>query len=82
MTYSQPEGDSIEDLTFTTTGDQNSFPFTEGCCNFGNGTVPFVKIDGTIYCKTSEDIYLKCAPFTTASDTSSASSEADSSESE
>ena len=82
MTYSQPEGDSVEDLTFTTTGDQNSFPLTEGSCNFGNGTVPFVKIDGTIYCKTSEDIYLKCAPFTAASDTSSASPEADSSESE
>ena len=82
MTYSQPEGDSVEDLTFTTTGDQNSFPLTEGSCNFGNGTVPFVKIDETIYCKTSEDIYLKCAPFTAESDTSSASPEADSSESE
>ena len=73
MTYSQPEGDSVEDLTFTTTGDQNSFPLTEGSCNFGNGTVPFVKIDGTIYCKTSEDIYLKCAPFVTSSDASDSS---------
>ena len=49
------------------TGDQDTFPVSEGSCNFGGGTVPFLWVDGTIYCCTEEGVYLTCTPFQTDS---------------
>ncbi len=73
--YEKPEGETVEEITGTTTGDQNTFPLAEGSCNFGKRTVPFLRVDGVLYCSTKEGVYLKCAPFrqseTDSSDTSS-----------
>ena len=64
QTTTRPEGGEIIELTAETTGDQDTFPVQEGSCNFGGGTVPFLWVDGTIYCCTEEGIYLTCTPFT------------------
>ena len=67
QTTVRPEGDEVIELTATTTGDQDTFPVSEGSCNFGGGTVPFLWVDGTIYCCTEEGVYLTCTPFQTDS---------------
>ncbi len=64
QTTTRPEGGEVIELTAETTGDQDTFPVQEGSCNFGGGTVPFLWVDGTIYCCTEEGIYLTCTPFT------------------
>ena len=69
----RPDGESSEELTAVTTGDQNTFPVVDGSCNFGGNTVPFLLVDGVMYCCTEEGIYLKCSVFDTG--TSSESSE-------
>ena len=68
QTTVRPEGDEVVELTAATTGDQDTFPVTEGSCNFGGGTVPFLWVDGTIYCCTEEGVYLTCTPFTSIGD--------------
>ncbi len=73
----KPEGDSTEELTAVTTGNQNTFPIVDGSCNFGGNTVPFLLVDGVMYCCTEEGIYLKCSVFDTG--TSNESSEESSS---
>lgn len=64
----RPEGESSEELTAVTTGDQNTFPVVDGSCNFGGNTVPFLLVDGVMYCCTEEGIYLKCTVFDTGTD--------------
>lgn len=61
----RPEGESVKELTAVTTGDQNTFPVVDGSCNFGGKTVPFLLVDGVMYCCTEEGIYLKCSVFDT-----------------
>lgn len=72
----KPEGNSSIELTAITTGDQNTFPVADGSCNFGGNTVPFLLVDGVMYCCTEEGIYLKCSVFDTgtSNDTSEESS--------
>ncbi len=87
QTTSRPEGEVVEELTAHTTGDQNTFPVDEGSCNFGGGTVPFLSVDGTLYCCTEEGVYLKCTVFSSIdeedeSETESNESGASASESE
>lgn len=84
----RPEGESSQELTAVTTGDQNTFPVVDGSCNFGGNTVPFLLVDGVMYCCTEEGIYLKCIVFDTGTsedtseDTSSDTSVSESTETE
>lgn len=84
----KPEGESSEELTAVTTGDQNTFPIADGSCNFGGKTVPFLLVDGVMYCCTEERIYLRCSVFDTGTsedaseDASSDASVSESSETE
>ena len=84
----KPEGESSEELTAVTTGDQNTFPIADGSCNFGGKTVPFLMVDGVMYCCTEERIYLRCSVFDTGTsedaseDASSVASVSESSETE
>ncbi len=64
--YETPEGESSENLTATVTGSQDTVPTLEGSCNFGNKTVPFLRVDGTIYCCINDGSYLKCVEFSSS----------------
>lgn len=55
--YETPEGESSENLSAITTGNQN--------------TVPFLRVDGTIYCCLDDGSYLKCMEFFSESSESS-----------
>lgn len=69
--YETPEGESSENLSAITTGNQNTVPTSNGSCNFGNGSVPFLRVDGTIYCCLDDGSYLKCMEFFSESSESS-----------
>ena len=78
--YETPEGESAENLTALVSGDQNTFPVSEGSCNFGRKTVPFLLVDGTMYCCLDDGSYLQCTEFSSASSDSGDDSSAESSE--
>lgn len=65
--YETPEGESAENLTALVSGDQNTFPVSEGSCNFGRKTVPFLLVDGVMYCCLDDGSYLKCTEFSSVS---------------
>lgn len=71
--YETPEGESSENLTAVVTGDQDTVPVSNGSCNFGKKTVPFLLVDGTVYCCLDDGSYLKCIEF--SSESSEGSSE-------
>ncbi len=63
--YETLEGESI---TAVVTGDQNTYPVSDGSCNFGKKSVPFLLVDGTVYCCIDDGSYLKFTEFSSSAD--------------